>query len=233
MAASACSLSVEEVLQEVWNEEEMNEEIEVLPLEDVLKMCVDNFNCLRHSMSNYNGFKEDAKGMLRNVYSRHKTGVNAMDKVLMSYVPVWPMVSSEVCMWLKSIHRRLLANPRAANPWSIEVRRDLIEEIFLHIRHYVQEGVSAFGVTVENNRINFTEKKRLVRDLSKLSDIPKDDIVNTSLKKSFGGKREGFLAKVLVSTDKPFIISYDRKRRRVTLTCKYGCWNPFGYGFHE
>lgn len=88
MAASACSLSVEEVLQEVWNEEEMNEEIEVLPLEDVLKMCVDNFNCLRHSMSNYNGFKEDAKG------------VNAMDKVLMSYVPVWPMVSSEVCMWL-------------------------------------------------------------------------------------------------------------------------------------
>ena len=117
---------------------------------------------------------------------------------------------------------------------SMENRRwDLIEEIFLHIRHSVQEGVSAFGVTVENNRINFTEKKRLVRDLSKLSGIPKDDIVDKSLKKSFGGKREGFLAKVLVSTDKPFIISYDRKRRRVTLTCKYGCWNPFGYGFHE
>ena len=67
----------------------------------------------------------------------------------------------------------------------------MIEEIFLHIRHSVQEGVSAFGVTVENNRINFTEKKRLVRDLSKLSDIPKDDIVNTSLKKSFGGQTRG------------------------------------------
>ena len=86
-------------------------------------------------------------------------------------------------------------------------RRDLIEELFLHIRHCVQEDVSAFGVTVENNMINFAEKKRLVRDLSKLSDIPKDDILNTSLKKSFGGKREGFLAKVLVSSDKPFIIS--------------------------
>ena len=120
MAASASSLSVEEVLEEVWNVEEMDEEIEVLPLEDLLKMCVDNFNCLRHSMRNYTSFREDAKGMLRNVYSRHKTGVNAMDKVLMSYAPVWPMVSSEVCMWLKSIHRRLLANPRAVDPWSVE-----------------------------------------------------------------------------------------------------------------
>ena len=98
----------------MWNVKEMDEEIEVLPLEDVLKMCVDNFNCLRHSMCNYTSFQEEAKGMLRKVYSRHKTGVNAMDKVLMSYAPVWPMVSSEVCMSLKSIHRRLLANPRAA-----------------------------------------------------------------------------------------------------------------------
>ena len=52
MAASAFSLTAEEVLQEVWNVEEMDEEIEILPLEDVLKMCVDNFNCLRHSMCN-------------------------------------------------------------------------------------------------------------------------------------------------------------------------------------
>ena len=208
----ASSLSVEEALEEMWNVEEMDEEIEVLPLEDVLKMCVDNFNCLQHSMCNYTSFQGEAKGMLRKVYSRHKTGVNAIDKVLMSYLPVWPMVSSEVCKWLKSMHWRFLANPRAANPWKIEVRRDLIEEIFLHIRHSVQEGVSAFGVTVENNRINFTEKKHLVRDLSKLSDIPKDDILNTSLKKSFGGKCKGFLAKVLVSIDKPFIISYDRQK---------------------
>ena len=84
-----------------------------------------------------------------------------------------------------------------------------VEEVLKEV--WNEEGVSAFGVTVENDRINFTEKKRLVHDLSKLSDIPKDDILNTSLKKSFGGKRKGFLAKVLVSTDKPFIISYDRK----------------------
>ena len=37
----ASSFSVEEVREEVWNVEEMDEEIEVLPLEDVLKMCVD------------------------------------------------------------------------------------------------------------------------------------------------------------------------------------------------
>lgn len=71
----------------------MNEEIEVLFLEDVLKMCVDNFNCLWYLMFNYNGFKEDVKG------------VNVMDKVLMFYVLVWFMVLFEVCMWLKLIYR--------------------------------------------------------------------------------------------------------------------------------
>ena len=57
MAASASSFSVEEVLEEVWNVEEMDEEIEVLPLDDVLKMCVDNFNCLRDSMCNYTSLR--------------------------------------------------------------------------------------------------------------------------------------------------------------------------------
>ena len=79
MAALASSFSVEEVLEEGWNVEEMDEEIEVLPLDDVLKMCVDNFNCLRNSMCNYTSFKEEAKGMLGKVYPRHKTGVNVMD----------------------------------------------------------------------------------------------------------------------------------------------------------
>ena len=55
----AASLSVEEVLEEVWNVEEMDEEKEVLP--HVLKMCLDNFNCLRHSMCNYTSFQEDTK----------------------------------------------------------------------------------------------------------------------------------------------------------------------------
>lgn len=77
------------------------------------------------------------------------------------------------------------------------------------------------------------EKKCLVCDLLKLSDIFKDDIVNISLKKLFGGKCEGFLVKVLVSIDKFFIILYDCKRRCVILICKYGCWNLFGYGFYE
>lgn len=71
------------------------------------------------------------------------------------------------------------------------------------------------------------EKKWPVRDLAKLSDIPKDNILNTSLKKSFGGKRKEFLVNGLVSNDEPFIISYDHKKTHVTLTCK------FGYGFHE
>ena len=51
-------------------------------------------------MCNFTSFKEEAKGMLTKVYSRHKTGVNAMVNV-----PVWPILSSKVCMLLKSMLR--------------------------------------------------------------------------------------------------------------------------------
>ena len=156
-----------------------------------------------------------------------------MDSVLISYVSVAPIKTSEVVLWLKGIHRRILANPRATNPWSIELKRDLPEEVFVHIRNAIRGGISAFGVSVEQNTVEFTHRNRLVRDLSKLCGIPKSDIINTRLKKSFGGKRKGFNAEVLVSSEKPFIISYDCRKSQVKLLCKYGCWNEFGYGFHE
>jgi len=48
--------------------------------------------------------------------------------------------------------------------------------VILRVGHTVRGGVLAIGVTVENSRIKFGEKRGVVRDLSRLGDIPKLDI---------------------------------------------------------
>ena len=149
----------------------------------------------------------------------------------MSSLPAWPMITSEVLMWLSRISRRMSANPKASNPWTIEVKRDLPQEIFQVLRKSVQGAPSAFGVSMEENVVKYTHKNRLLRDFSKFSGIPQSEVAK-KLKKSFGGNRKGFKAEVLVSREKPFSIAYNFKRKQVTLACNYGCWNEFGYGFH-
>ena len=47
----------------------------------------------------------------------------------MSSLPAWPMITSEVLIWLNRIKRWISANPKASNPWTIEVKRDLPQEI--------------------------------------------------------------------------------------------------------
>ena len=123
------------------------------------------------------------------------------------------------------------ANPKASNPWAIEVKRDLPQEIFEVLMRSVQGAVSAFGVSVEENIIKYHHKNRLLRDFSKFSNIPQSEVAK-KLKKNFGGNRKGFKAEVLLSREKPFSIAYNCKRKQVTLACNYGCWNEFGYGFH-
>ena len=85
-------------------------------------------------------------------------------------------------------------------------------------------------MSVENSVVKFTHRKRLFRDFSKFCGLTQSDI-KTKLKKTFSGNRKNFKADVLVAEDKPFII-YDHKRMKVIVTCHYGLWNEFGYGFH-
>jgi hypothetical protein len=91
---------------------------------------------------------------------------------------------------------------------------------------------TAFGVSVQTHELKFTHKTRLLCDLSKFCGVSSSEI-RARLQKSFGGNRKGFAAEILVGETKPFIISYDKNKYRITLSCRYGCWNNFGYGFHE
>ena len=72
--------------------------------------------------------------------------------------------TTEVLMWLKCINRRMLATPKARDPWCIEIKRDLPQEIFSHIKDAIRKGVSAFGVSVEDSVVKFTHRKGLFHD---------------------------------------------------------------------
>ena len=154
MAARRQHFSREEVIEQVLVESEETEEDEV-SLNDILEASISNFTALRRSISNYTHFREEARQLMLNVYHRHKVGVHGMDKSLMSSLPAWPMITSEVLIWLNRIRRRMSANPKASNPWTIEVKRDLPQEIFEVLVKSVQGAPSAFGVSVEDNVIKY------------------------------------------------------------------------------
>ena len=225
--------SSEQVLEQVSTDsaEMEDDESAEVSLKDALEMAISNFSALRPSISSFFYFKEEARKALENVYHRHEDGVHRMDKSLMSSIPAWPMITSEVLMWLTGIRRRMSSNPKASNPWTIEVKRDLPQEIFDIMLDSVKKAPSSFRVSVEETVIKYTHKNRLLRDFSRFACIPKSGVAE-KLKKQFGGNRKGFKAEVLTSREKPFLITYSCKRKQVTLACNYGCWNEFGYSFH-
>ena len=78
--------------------------------------------------------------------------MHGMDKSLMSCLPAWPMITSEVLISLNRITRWM------SNPWTIEVKCDLPQEMFEVLVKSVQGALSAFGVSVEDNVTKYTKK---------------------------------------------------------------------------
>ena len=185
MAARRERFSREQIIEQVSVESVEIEEDEGLEVSfvDVLERSMSKFNVLRPSMSNFSDFKEAARQLLTNVYHRHEDGVHGKDNALMSSIPAWPMITSEVLMWLNRIRRRMSANPKASNPWTIQVKRDLPQEMFEILMKSVQGAPSTFGVLVEKNMIKYTNRNRLLRDFSKFSGLK----LRGSLTKHLGG----------------------------------------------
>ena len=179
MAATRECFSVEQVIEEVCSSGDTSElQGPQLSVEEVLKLSLENFRSLRPSVVNYSEFQEDVSRQLLNVYRRHEIGVHGTEKVLLSSLPAWPMISCEVSLWLRGVKRRMLANPKARNPWTIEIKRDLPEELFSCLRMSIRGAPSAFGVSVEDTGIKYTHKNRFLRDFSKFASIPQSEVLN-------------------------------------------------------
>ena len=226
------NFTVEQVLEEVCVSDG-NEDAEVAcsSVKDAVKLSVNSFHPLRGFLNEYYNFRAEVTRCLEDSFKRYELQTSKMDRVLLSKASMWPMITREVLMWIKTIHRRMVASPRARNPWFIEIKRDLPQEIFCVIKDAVLSGISAFGVSVEDSVVKFNHKNRLYRDLSKFCCLTKCEIQNR-LKKNFGARHKDFKAEVLVDNNKPFLVTYDKRGMRVIVSCHYGCWNNFGYGFH-
>ena len=213
MAARRERFSREQIIEQVSVESVEIEEDEGLEVSfaDALERSMSKFNVLRPSMSNFSDFKEAARQLLMNVYHRHEDGVHGMDKALMSSIPAWTMITSEVLMWLNRIRRRMSANPKASNPWTIQVKRDLPQEMFEILMKSVQGAPSTFGVLVEKNMIKYTNRNCLLRDFSKFSGLPRSEVAG-KFNKTFGRNRKG-QTEVLVSREKHFVLAYNRERK--------------------
>ena len=230
--ASSNILSLEEVIREVASGGDRTKKVSVYSLEEVVRDSADHFASLRDFIPNYHGFVEEVKKELVCIYRRYEAGVTKTDKMLKSSIPALPMICAEVLLWIKGIHRRMVVNPRARNPWFITVNRDLPEEVFLCMRAAINGSSTAYGVSIQADEVKFIHKDRLLWDLSKFCGMSTKEI-DAKLQKRFTGHRKGFRAEIVVGEGKPFIISYDKKKLKVTLSCHYGCWNSFGYGFHD
>ena len=135
------SITVERVLQEVCSNGNSggNSKELACSLEEVTKRSVNNFRPLRWLLDDYYTFNVEASSCLENVFQRHESKGNNMDRVPLSRASVWPMITAEVLMWLKCINRRMLATPKVRDPWCIEIKRDLPQEIFRHIKDVIRK----------------------------------------------------------------------------------------------
>ena len=105
------------------------------------------------------------------------------------------------------------------------------KEIFAHFREAIRLGKSRFGVIVGESTVKFTKNNRLIRDFAKMTGLAQGEL-RQKLHKIYKGNCLGCRAEILLSEEKPFVISYDDRHLRINLGCHYGFWNQFGYGHH-
>ena len=188
MVARRERFSHKQIIEQVSVESVEIEEDEGLEVSftDVLERSISEFNVLQPSISNFSDFKEAAHQLLTIVYPRHEGRVHGMDKDLMSSIPAWTMITSEILMWINRIRRQMSTNLRASNPWTIEVKRDLPQEMFEIIMKSVQGAPSTFGVSVEENMIKYTHRSRLLHDFSKFSGLPRSVVAEEAQQNIWG-----------------------------------------------
>ena len=166
---------------------------------------------------------------------KHRVGTGSIQEVLCSQIAARDILLEEIQHWIATIKRRLTPRMKAHNAWQIEFKRDIPIQVFSLFLKAVRKARSAFGVSYTETKkaisIQYTEKKRLIRDLSGLGQITREEL-REYLNRSFRGKRRGS-ANVICNMDKPFAIQYIRKTSQVFLKCHYTFTNEFGFTFES
>ena len=168
---------------------------------------------LRDNVGNFVLFEREVEEVLYTFFKNHRSDQNPIERVRHSIIEVGSIIAGEVNLWLKKLHRRLSPRMTARDPWTVQVTRDLPAEVFCFILESVKKATSRYGVIYsESPPVDcnvYTQENRVVRDLSRLCNIPRESILKYFSKKSKGPRKGN--ARVIVTAQKPFIVSYFRK----------------------
>ena len=87
-------------------------------------------------------------------------------------------------------------------------------------------GVSHSEVNVAYT-ISYSKETRLLRDFSKLCKTSRESVMSYLCKQSKAPRRGD--AKIVVSTVKPFLLTYMKRKQHVVVKCNYIFTNEHGY----
>ena len=190
---------------------------------------------LRDKVDNFVLFENEVEENLKRLFEKHRNNQNSIERMRNSVIEVGSIIAGEMTILLKKLHRRLSSRNKAHNPWTVQVTRDLPVQIFAFLLRTVKKARSTYGVTHSESRfmdiIVYTEENRLVRDMSRFYDVNREAILDY-FSKTFQGPRKG-KARVVVSAQKPFTLSYSRKGSYVVIKCYYKFTNAHGYIFES
>ena len=190
---------------------------------------------LHNNVDNFVLFENKVEENLMRLFEKHWNNQNSIERVRNSVIEVGSIIAGERTILLKKLHRRLSSRNKAHNPWTVQVTRDLPVQIFAFLLDMVKKARSTYGVTHSESRfldiIAYTEENRVVRDLSRLCGVNREAILEY-FSKTFQGSRKGN-ARVVLSAQKPFTLSYSRKGSYVVIKCYYKFTNAYGYIFES
>ena len=107
---------------------------------------------LRNDVENFFLFENEVEENLMRLFQKHRKNQNSIERVRNSVTEVGSIIAGEITILLKKLHRRLSSRNKAHNPWTVQVRRDLLVQIFAFLLHMVKKARSTYGVTHSESR---------------------------------------------------------------------------------
>ena len=200
---------------------------------DEIKEAVYALRPLRREVENFFQFEEEGRETITAVFEKHRCGQDVFQKVCRSRIEVGSVIEAEISMFLKSVHRRLTARMKAREPWTVTFTKDMPEEIFISVMEEVKKAPSTFGVihTRKNvaYQLSYSKGTRLLRDFSKLCNTSRESVMSYLCKQT-RAPRKGY-AKVMLKLDKPFVLTYMKRKQNLIVKCHYTFTNEHGYSF--
>lgn len=156
---------------------------------------------------------------------------NSYDKLKVKQLDAFPILSDSLDYLLRSVYRRIKANPSVRSPWKINSKSKIHISLFSEFFKAVKNWSSEFGRTLNTEKkkngtikslsITFTHKGTLQFHLSQAT----GKSVKAYLKKTLKGGSHG---RVIITAEKPFIMNYSVARGELSVSASYEIINRYG-----